>query len=92
MSNKHFSSRKGQYIYCDICGQATYIWEMTRLATETGRGGLLVCPNDADKIDHGLIPYRIPPEKRVQFARVNHQNLTNGTDVLDIETSNALGV
>lgn len=91
MSNKYFSGRKGQYIYCDICGQAAYIWEVTRLSLETGRGGLLVCPNDADKIDYGLIPYRIPPEKRVQYSRVNHTNLTNGTDVLNYETSTELG-
>lgn len=91
MGNKYFSGRKGQYIYCDMCGQACYIWEAQKLSPETGRGGLIVCPNDADKIDFGLIPYKVTEEQKIDFTRINHQNTTNGTDPIDLETSTELG-
>ena len=86
MSNKYFSGRNGHYIYCDICGQAVYARDAKKLDTKTGRGGLLVCPQDADKIDPGLIAYEIPVEKSVKWARVNHTNITNGTPPADVET------
>lgn len=92
MSNKYFSGKKGHYIFCDVCGQACYEWEATKLKPETGRGGLVVCPNDVDKIDPGLIPYTLPSEKRVDLARINHTNTTNGTAVIEYETTTGLGV
>jgi hypothetical protein len=88
MSNKYFSSRKGPYIYCEICGQACYTWELTKLSPHTGRGGLLVCKNDADAIDHGLVPYKVAEEQKVPFSRPNHTNLTNGSEPYDVETGN----
>ena len=91
MSNKYFSGRKGHYIFCDICGHACYDWEVTRLSTLTGRPGLLVCPNDADKIDHGLVPYNPTTEQPIKMSRINHTNVTNGTPPIDAETSTALG-
>ena len=91
MSNKYFSGRKGQYIYCDICGQACYLFEAKRLNQYTGRPGLMVCPNDADTIDFGLVPYIPTTEKRVPFSRPNHTDVTNGTAPLDPETSSELG-
>jgi hypothetical protein len=87
MSNKYFAANKGHYIFCDICGQACYDYEAVLLSTETGRGGCLVCPNDADKIDHGLMAFMLPQEKPVQVTRINHQNVDNGTSPLDIETT-----
>ena len=87
MTNKYFSGRKGHYIFCDICGQACYDWEATRLKSETGRPGLLVCPNDVDGIDYGHIPYTVDTEKPVQWSRINHQNVTNGTEPRDVETT-----
>ena len=87
MSNKYFSSRKGQYLFCDICGQATYIFEAVKLDTKTGRGGLIVCPNDVDKIDFGLIPYKVTEEQRVDVVRINHQNVTNGAEPYDTEVN-----
>ena len=91
MSNKYFSGRLGHYIFCDICGQACYDWEVTKLSSATGKPGLLVCPNDVDKADYGLVPYTIGPERSVKWARVNHQDLTNGAEPADIETSTSLG-
>lgn len=92
MSNKYFSGRKGHYIFCDICGQACYDWEATKLSALTGRPGLLVCPKDADNIDYGLIPYTPNTEKPVGFARIIHQDTANGTPPVDIENSTELGV
>lgn len=86
MSNKYFSGRKGHYIFCDICGQACYDWQVVRLDANTGRGGLLVCPNDADSIDHGLIPYTPTTERPVRWTRINHQSVINGSEPYDIET------
>jgi hypothetical protein len=86
MSNKYFSSRKGGYIYCDMCGQACYIWEVTKLSADTGRGGLLVCKNDADKLDFGLVPYIVSSESKVPYARPNHTNVDNASEPYDIET------
>lgn len=78
-------------VFCDICGQKCYASEAQFLSTETGRGGLLVCPKDADKIDHGLIPYTVEAEKAVPFTRVNHTNTTDGTSTENLETSTSLG-
>lgn len=91
MSNKYFNGRKGHYIFCDICGQACYDWEVTKLSSMSGRPGLLVCPNDVDKIDYGLVPYTLPNERSVRWARINHQDVTDGTPPIDIEVSTALG-
>ncbi len=91
MSNKYFNGRKGHYIFCDICGQACYDWEVTRLTTQTGRPGLLVCSRDRDTIDYGIIPYNPTTEQPIRWSRINHQNVTNGATPLDIETSTELG-
>lgn len=90
--SKYFSGKKGQYIYCDICGQPCYAFEAKLLSAETGRGGLLVCPNDRDKIDFGLMDYTIPVERHIPVSRINHQNVTNGSEPIDVETSTELGV
>ena len=92
MSNKYFSGRLSRYIFCDICGQACYDYEITRLDSKTGRGGLMVCPNDADKIDFGLVPYVPAPERPVTWTRINHTNVSNGSTPLDYDTTTELGV
>ncbi len=92
MSNKYFSGRKGPYVYCEMCGQACYIFEAKKLPPETGRGGLVVCPYDADKIDFGLIPYIASSEAKVPFTRPNHTNVQNGAEPENPETSTELGV
>lgn len=92
MSNKYFSGRRERYIYCDICGQPCYISDVKKLSPETGRGGLMVCPDDADKIDFGLIPYEIKSENPVSWTRIAHQDVANGTAPLDIETATSLGI
>lgn len=92
MSNKYFSGRKGPYIYCDLCGQACYVDEVVRLKSGTGRPGLLVCPNDADGIDYGLFPRITATEKPVKWTRINHQNVTNGSEPENVETSTSIGV
>ncbi len=92
MSNKYFSGKKGHYIFCDICGQACYDWQVTRLTTQTGRPGLLVCPADADSIDPGLISYTVSNERSVKWARINHTNVDNGADPIDYDTTTELGI
>lgn len=92
MSNKYFTGRLDRYIFCDICGQACYVHQAVKLGPHTGRGGLIVCQNDADKIDHGLISYSVAKEQPVKWTRINHQNVENGTEPEDIESSNNLGV
>lgn len=91
MSNKYFAANKGQYIFCDICGQACYAYEAKRLTEATGRPGLIVCPNDADKEDFGLIAYNISVEKAVAWTRINHQSTSNGTAPINYETTTDLG-
>ncbi len=92
MSNKFFAGNKGHYIFCDICGQACYDFDVIKLKPASGRPGLLVCPNDADNTDYGLIPYTVGPEKSVKWARINHQDVTNGSEPENTETSTDLGV
>ena len=92
MSTKYFTGRKGHYIFCDICGQACYDFEATLLKLETGRGGLLVCPKDADIVDFGLIPYTPRTEHPIPWMRGGDQDVTNAASVLNYETTHSLGV
>lgn len=84
----YFSGRLGPYLFCDICGQPCYISESMTLSRYTGRGGLIVCPNDRDKIDPSTMPYKLPAEAVIPWARINHTAVTNGTAIIDIETTN----
>lgn len=86
MSNKYFSTAKGPYIFCDICGQACYLYDVKKLPVQTGRGGLMVCKNDVDKLDFGLVPYKIAEESKIKFTRINHTNVTNGAEPYDTES------
>jgi len=88
MAKHYFSGRLGPYLFCDICGQPCYISESRKLSRDTGRGGLIVCPNDRDVIDASTIPYKLPEEKAVPWTRINHTTLTNGAAIIDIETTN----
>ena len=72
--------------FCDICGQKYFASELRKLSQYTGRGGLMVCPNDYDEIDYGLIPYKTPTEQNLPWVRVNHTDTTNGSDPIDPET------
>lgn len=72
-------------IYCDICGKKCYASETTKLSNYTGRGGLIVCHQDADKIDAGLVPYNIKKENSIQNIRVNHTNTTISSPYMDLE-------
>lgn len=90
--SKFNPGRLGDWVlFCDICGQKCYASESTKLSTYTGRGGLIVCPNDRDKIDYGSMPYTIRAESPIPFTRINHTNTTNGADVIDYENTDALG-
>lgn len=78
--------RLGDWIvYCDICGKRCNASETVKLSTYTGRGGLIVCRQDADKIDAGLVPYSARREKSVPYARVNHTNTGNARPLVDLE-------
>lgn len=81
-------SRLGDwYAFCDICGQRYFASEMTKLSEYTGKGGLIVCPNDVDEIDYGLVPYTIPTEKNIPWSRPNHTSQIDGAPIPDLETN-----
>jgi len=46
---------------------------------------MVVCRHDRDKIDWGLMPYATRPERNVPYVRINHQDTTNGSPLLDLE-------
>ena len=88
MTDRFNPGRVGDWVvFCDICGQKCYASEATRLPAATGRGGLIVCPKDVDKIDYGLIPYKTPTERNVPWTRINHTNTDNGSPVFDLESA-----
>src|SRR5690349_18258993 len=79
--------RVGDWIvFCDICGKKCYSSEITILSNYTGRGGLAVCKQDADRIDPGLIPFRYPTERPVTNVRVNHTDTTISSPFIDTES------
>lgn len=81
------SERLGDwYIYCDICGRKCLASKATKLPTYTGRGGLIVCPQDVDSIDPGVVPYKIPVEKNIPWTRINHTNTDDAAPFIDYET------
>lgn len=89
MTDRFNPGRLGDWIvYCDICGKKCYASETVKLSNYTGRDGLIVCRADADAQDPGLMPYRIPNEKSVPWTRINHQNVTNGSEPYDMEVNN----
>lgn len=73
------------YVYCDICGRKLKASESVRLDTYTGRGGLIVCKQDADRIDYGTVPYKIPTEQNIPWARINHTDTTNSSPIVNME-------
>lgn len=78
--NNYSKGRLGDYIiFCDICGQPCWHSESVKLKPDTGRGGCIVCPADADPVDYGLVPYKIRPEKSPKEVRVN--NLNDSTNI-----------
>lgn len=71
-TNKFTNSKLSDYIiHCDICGKPTWYSDSIILDSNTGKGGLLVCPDDNDKIDYGLVPYEIPTESQVETTRID---------------------
>jgi hypothetical protein len=93
MSDRFSPGRLGDWVvFCDICGQKCYASETSKLSTYTGRGGLIVCKNDKDKIDYGLVPYNVPAEKNIPWTRINHTNTSNGSEPINPEISTELGV
>ena len=73
------------YVYCDICGRRYLASETTKLSNYTGRGGLVVCQDDADQIDYGLVPYTIRAERPIPWTRLNHTSVINGSPIYDLE-------
>lgn len=74
------------YIYCDICGQRHFASETYKLSQYTGRGGLIVCRHDADKVDYGLVPFTPKREQNPAQVRINHTNTDNAAPIVDLET------
>lgn len=67
---KFTKNRIGDFItYCDQCGCMCWASETVPLDTYSGKGNIRVCFDDYDGIDYGLVPYKIPAEKPVPFAR-----------------------
>lgn len=92
MSDRFNKWRPGDWcVFCDICGQKCFASETTKLATNTGRGGLIVCKNDVDTIDYGIVPYTIQIEKPIPWARPGDTDTTNGAAVINYETATNLG-
>ncbi len=95
-NNKYTAGRLNDFIiFCDICAQPCWYSESIKLGVYTGRGGARVCRKDADAIDYGLVPYKIPAEKPIPEARVNNfNNSTNITEtyspIQDYEIQNPL--
>jgi hypothetical protein len=86
MADRFSPGRIGDWVvFCDICGQKCYASEASKLSTYTGRGGLIVCPKDADKVDPGLIPYKVTVEKNIPWTRINHTNVENSAPIYDLE-------
>jgi len=86
MADRFSPGRIGDWVvFCDICGQKCYASEASKLSTYTGRGGLIVCPKDADKVDSGLIPYKVTVEKNIPWTRINHTNVENSAPIYDLE-------
>ena len=79
-------TRGNWYFYCDICGQRKLSSEANKLSTYTGRGNLIVCNRDADRIDQGLIPYKTPTQERVRQVRINHTNTNSTSPFINTET------
>lgn len=72
-------------IYCDICGKKCLASETVKLPEYTGRGGLIVCLRDADKLDYGLIPFSPRKEQNPRQIRINHTDVRNSSPIFDLE-------
>lgn len=73
------------YVNCDICGKRIYASKSTKLSTYTGKGGCVVCRNDADCIDYGSVPFTPRKEQNITFVRTNHTNTDNAAPLIDLE-------
>lgn len=73
------------FIHCDVCGKRCYASETIKLSQYTGKGGLIVCRRDADRIDQGLIPFTPRRETNVTQIRINHTDTTDSSAYFDIE-------
>jgi len=76
------------YVFCDICGNRCLASTTTRLNNNTGRDGLIVCQDDIDLTDYGVVPYTPRAERPVAFTRLNHTDASNDYPVYDLETDN----
>lgn len=62
------------YLYCDQCSQPCWESLSTKLDNDTGKDGLVVCPNCIDATDYGLIPFVVRPEDSIPVVRINQTN------------------
>lgn len=74
------------FVYCDICGKRTLASKSTKLSTYTGKGNLIVCEHDVDKVDYGLLPFTPRKESNVDFVRINHTDTDNASPLVDLES------
>lgn len=72
MTDEFNPARLGDFVFfCDICGIKEWSSKATKLAPQTGRGGAIVCPRCIDAVDYGQIPYKVPAEVPVPWARID---------------------
>lgn len=55
--------------FCDICGLIEWAKNGTKLGIYTGFGGAIVCPRCVYAVDYALVPYTVPAEQPVPWAR-----------------------
>lgn len=78
MHNFKNTKKVGDWVvYCHICGLPCWGSEATKLGKYTGAEGAIVCPNDRDSVNYGLIGYKVPAEKSVPFVA---DSINSGTD------------
>jgi len=95
MSKNTYTDRVkiGDYkVQCHICGMTCWYSDASFLDVSTGRGGLLVCPVDKDKIVYGLIPYKLSPEKPIPYANYDSSVPANLVDIIDLQTTDPMSI
>lgn len=93
MSKNNYTDRKklGDYPYCcQICSAKAWYSETTKLAPDTGKGGLRVCPDCVSITDYGIVPYTIRPEKSVTDVNNPLTSTYNARPPIDTNTFDPL--
>ena len=74
------------YVHCNICGQRHLASQTYKLPHYSGRGGLVVCKYDYDRVDPGLQPFTPRREQNVSIVRPGNTDTTIGSPYVDLES------